>query len=287
MRQAGVAAGVGLADLFLPAEHGRELRHRHGRHDVARVGQHVGGFDFGVQRRLGGLGAQRLRAQPLQPLPGFGERARHLVDADQVRHQRAARLARQHMAMQLRQQRLLGAGRDRAGGDGVARPGDDGRDDQQDVVAHAVLVDLHRLGQRLGLLDQDFIGAHVALGQVVQRGFQRGILACLEQLRDRFAKLILPVHVFDAAARAVQRLGKRDEAGGVAGQAGSGLAAGSGHNFGGRPVSVQRRSLTPATLAVAVACRRARGATGRGGRRHRHSFCRYFAERYLIILNFT
>ncbi|MNN57097.1 hypothetical protein D3C81_1720630 [compost metagenome] len=142
------------------------------------------------------------------------------------------------MAVQLRQQRLLDAGGNGAGGDRVAGPGDNRCDDQQHVVHDAIFFDLHRLGQRFRLFDQDFVGAYVALREVVQGRFQRGVLPSLEQLGNRFAKLVLPEHVFNAAARTVKRLGQRHQAGGVAGHAGSGLAAGSGHNFEGRPVSV-------------------------------------------------
>ena len=161
--------------------------------------------------------------------------------------------------MQLRHQGLLRAGGDRAGRNGVAGPGDDGGHDQQNVVVDAIFLDLHRFGQGFGLFDQDLVCAHVALGEVVQGRFQGGILPRLQQLRNRYAKLVLPEHVFEAAARAVERLGKRDQFGGVTGEAGSGLAAGSGHNFGERPVSVQLCSLTPG--ADGGAHLRRRGAT--------------------------
>ena len=84
------------------------------------------------------------------------------------------------MTMQLRHQRLLRRRGDRAGGDGVASPGNDGRHDQQNVVPDAIFLDLHRFGQGFGLFDQDLVGAHVALGEVVQGGFQGGILPAFQ-----------------------------------------------------------------------------------------------------------
>ena len=104
------------------------------------------------------------------------------------------------MAMQLGQHRLLRAGGDGAGRDRVARPGHHRGHHQQYIVAHAVLVDLGGFGQGFRLFDQHLVSADIGLRQMVQRGFERGVLPGLEQLRDGFGQLGFPEDVLDAAA---------------------------------------------------------------------------------------
>ena len=117
---AGFAAGVGVANLFLPAEDGGVLGHGH-RGDDGGCPPACSPFRPRCSAPVSWFSAPRgLGAQALQPLPGFGEGARHLVHADQPGHERRARLAGQHMAVQLGQHRLLRAGGDGAGRDRVA-----------------------------------------------------------------------------------------------------------------------------------------------------------------------
>ena len=192
--------------------------------------------------------------------------------------------------MQLGQHRLLRAGGDGAGRDRVARPGHHRGHHQQYIVAHAVLVDLGGFGRGFRLFDQHLVSADIGLRQMVQRGFERGVLPGLEQLRDGFGQLGFPEDVLDAAARAVERLGKRDQTAGVTGQAGSGLAAGTGHDFYGHPVSVQQRSLTPALnriIAVSAVAAQAHGCWSPAGKAiAARLFVRAAAKRWEVLIRF-
>lgn len=83
------------------------------------------------------------------------------------------------------------------------------------------------------MLYEHFVGADILLGQMVQCRLERTIAARTQQLADRFGEQGFPIQIFDPAARAVQGLGKTDQAGRIAGQTRSGGAACTGHDVEG------------------------------------------------------
>ncbi len=85
------------------------------------------------------------------------------------------------MRLHVHGQRLRQLGLERAGRDGVASVGQDGRGDQQGVIADAVDFDGSRFGQGLGLLGKHVGGVGVVLEQVFERCVERGLAAVLQE----------------------------------------------------------------------------------------------------------
>ena len=197
----------------LPAKHRVvHVRHHHAAQQETCVSQHLGRFGHGLQVEASMASVGGGNRQPAGELAQLGKVMRQLIQAVEPGHQLETHIGGQHQLVPQPQQLGHHRGGNGPGGNAEARPGHDGRRDQQGMQrsSRPVVGSMstqrrrlhgHGLGGMLDGLDQGTVGRAVLLAELIERRADGRRMHAIQETIKHLGQPALPEHAFGTAAR--------------------------------------------------------------------------------------
>ena len=216
--------------VFLPAKQRLAAGCSEGPEHIAHIGQERIGrrqffrCDFEVAP------GKRRRHEGLGKLVGIRESLRQLIGAVEKVRQRERRILGEHVRLQMRAQLGERIARDAPRRNGIARPHEYGRGNEQHVVRFFRGANAPRLGARFDQVGEGIVGGKTFPVHEIECRFEHGVFLVFQEAVDARGETVFPIAVLDPAARSAQSLGKARQAVGIAGMPAAAGETGAFHD---------------------------------------------------------